>query len=158
MATVASIDFSGGGIKNSDIATGAGLAANKLVHQKTLSVELAEGSTACAAIEKILFIASAAGTLQSFEAAVVTGPTGADRTVTVDLERGQAGGSFSTVLSTTVNIVDATADLTPVVAVISNTTVADGDIYNLKVSVAGSAGNQAKGLIATLIMDETPIG
>ncbi len=158
MATVASIDFSGGGLKNSDIATGAALAANKLIHQKTIATELFSPTTTIAALAgELLFIASASGTLQSFEGIVITNPTGADRTVTVDLERSTGGGGFASILSTNIEIVDGTADLTPVVAVISNTTVADGDIYKVVVTVAGSAGNQALGLLVTLVWNEQPI-
>ena len=159
MSTVVSIDFSGGGLRNSDIAAGAALAANKIVHQKTIATELFDPTTTIAALAgELLFIAGAAGTLQSFEGIVVTNPTGADRTVTVDLHRSTGAGAFATVLSTNIEIVDGTADLTPVVAVFSNSVVADGDIYKVIVTVGGGAGNQALGLLVTLIWDEHPIG
>lgn len=153
---VATVNFPALG--NNDIVASAGLAANKLVHQKTAAVELAEAATAVVAIDKLLLIASASGTLQAFEAAIVVQATGADRTVTVDLHRSTAGGAFATVLSTTVDITNSTTILVPVAGVISTTTVADGDIYKIVCTVAGSAGAQAKGLIAHLVYDENPIG
>ena len=153
---VASVELPG--LTNKDIGAGAAIAANKSIHQKTVSVELAEAASAVVAIDKLIASAVASGTLQAIEGTIVVQATGADRTVTVDLHRSTGGGSFATVLSTTVDITDSTTLLVPTAGVISTATVADGDIYKLVCTVAGGASAQAKGLVVTLVFDESPIG
>ncbi len=153
---VASVELPG--LTNKDIGAGAAIAANKSIHQKTVSVELAEAASAVVAIDKLIASAVASGTLQAIEGTIVVQATGADRTVTVDLHRSTGGGSFATVLSTTVDITDSTTILVPTAGVISTATVADGDIYKLVCTVAGGASAQAKGLVVTLVFDESPIG
>lgn len=147
-------------LTNQHIATAAGITAQKLQHQKTVSVELAEAGSAVLAITKLLTSSVSTGTLRSFEATIVVQATGADRTVTVELLKSTGGGAFATVLSTTVDITDSTVILVPTEATIdaSKTTVADGDIFEITVVVVGVQSAQAKGLVATLVFDENPIG
>ena len=154
--TVATVEFPA--LTNNGIAAGAAVAANKIVHQKTVSVELAEAATAIAAINKLICTTNSTGTLRAIEGTIVVQATGADRTVTVDLHRSTGGGAFATALSTTVNITNSTTILVPTAGVISTSTVAGGDVYKLVCTVAGSASAQAKGLVVTLIYDELPIG
>ena len=153
---VANVEFPN--FTNKDIGANAAIAANKSLHQKTISVELAEAATAIAAIDKLISTHNATGTLQAIEGTIVVQATGADRTVTVDLHRSTGGGAFATVLSTTIDITNSTTILVPTAGVISTATVADGDVYKLVCTVVGSAGAQAKGLVVTLIFDENPIG
>lgn len=153
---VATITFPALG--NDDLVAAAGVQANKLVHQKTVAVELAEAATVVAAIDKLICTTNASGKLQSFEGTIVVQATDVSRTVTVDLHRSTGGGAFATVLSTTVDITDSTTILVPKVAVFSSTTVADGDVFKAVCTVAGGSGTQAKGLVVTLIYDESPIG
>ncbi len=158
MGIVANVDLPS--LTNQHIAASAGIIANKIQHQKTVSVELAEAGTAVAAITKLLTSTVSTGTLRAFEGTIVVQATGADRTVTVELLKSTGGGAFATVLSTTVDITDSTTILVPTAATIdsSKLTVADGDIFEITVVVAGAASAQAKGLVATLVFDEDPIG
>ncbi len=153
---VANVEFPN--FVNKDIGANAGIAAQKTLHQKTISVELAEAATEVAAIDKLISTHNATGTLQAIEGTIVVQATGADRTVTVDLHRSTGGGAFATVLSTTIDITDSTTILVPTAGVISTAAVADGDVYKLVCTVAGVASAQAKGLVVTLIFDENPIG
>ena len=153
---VANVEFPG--LKNNDIGAGAAIAANKLVHQKTISVELFEAATAVAAVDRLISTHNATGTLRAIEGTIVVQATGADRTVDVDLHRSTGGGAFATVLSTKVLITDSTTILVPVPGVISTSAIVAGDVYKLVCTVAGVASAQAKGLVVTLIFDENPIG
>lgn len=146
-----------GVVDDAAIHASAAIAATKLEHQHVLSRQLADDTTAIAAGDELLYIVrGAAGEVVSIEAAIVTAATGADRTVTVDLQKSTAGGAFSTVLTTTVNITNATTVLVPVAGVVNASTGAlvDGDILKLVWTVAGSAGNQAKGLVCTINLRE----
>ena len=120
------------------------------------SVELAEQASAVVAIEKLLFIANGAGTLDKLEATVITAATGADRTVNIDLLKSTAGGSFASVLTATLEFDNVDVALTPTEATLSTTAYISGDIFKLTVAVVGAAGNQAIGLVASLTKSENP--
>ena len=142
---------------NDDLVAAAAIESTKVVHQKTVAVELAEAATAVVAIDKILCTTNASGTLQAFEGTVVTeGST--DRTVTIDLHKSTGGGAFGTVLSSTIDMDNATVALVPVAGTITTATVAAGDVFKIGCTVAGASGSQAKGLVVTWIYDENPIG
>lgn len=155
--TVANISFTGGGIRNADVASGAGIEATKIEHQQSIDRQLyAEGAAVVALASELLHISQASGTIVGFEAIITTQATGADRTVNVDLQKSTGGGAFASITTTDVEIDDTTVILTPVAAVISNTSLADGDILRAVVTVAGSAGAQAAGLLVTLTLREDP--
>lgn len=153
MTYVATISPTGGGFVDKDIANGAQISASKLIHHQLIHAQLAENSTAVAAVTELLFTANQNGTLLTFEAFIVTQATGADRTVTVDLQKSTGGGAFSTILTSTIDIDNTTVVRTPIAATFSDTGVIDGDHFKTVVTVAGSAGDQAEGLCATLALD-----
>jgi hypothetical protein len=153
---VVSITPQQGGWVDADIAESANIAARKTIARRSLDVELFGPTTTIAALTKLLHIARAAGTIVAVEAIITVQATGADRTVTVDLQKSTGGGAFATILSTTVNIDNTTVVRTAVLAVVSNTDLVDGDILQAVVTVAGSAGNQAQGLLLTVTFDERP--
>lgn len=104
----------------------------------------------------MIHIARASGTLKAFEAIIATVATGADRTVTVDLQKSTGSGAFATVLSATIGFTNASAVRTIASGTISGTTFVDGDIFQIVVTVAGAAGNQAQGLLVALNFEENP--
>ena len=110
--------------------------------------------TAIVAESRLVFIAKAAGTLVAVKAAVFLGATGADRTVDVDVQKSTGGGATATVLSANIQFVDATTDLTVSSGTISASTYAASDIFEVVITVAGAAGNQAQGLIVSLYFEE----
>jgi len=155
MSTVATIEFTGGGLRNSDIATGAAIAASKLKHQYTIDVELAEQGTEIAAVEKLLHIVrGTTATLVSFEGIIVVqGATSG--TVTVDLQRSTAGGAFASITTTDIILQYNSTILVPIAATLSTTSLVDGDVLKAVVGVSGG-GTYPDGLLATLTLIEDP--
>ena len=143
-----------GGVKDNDILASTTIDADKLEHYFPIVVELFGPAVTITAVTKTIHIARKTGTIEAIEGVITTGPTGADRTVTVELYSGNAGSAYATVLSTTVDIVDATADRAVVAGVVTTPAMADGDSLQLNVAVAGSAGSQALGLTVVVWLKE----
>ncbi len=150
-------DFPERSIVDRMCAESMGLSAHKLVRHQAADFELFGPSTEVVSVTKdIHIVRGATATLVGLQAAICgTIATGADRTVTVDLQRSTGGGAFATVLSSTIQFTDASTLRTAVSAVISSAGLVAGDILRLVVIVAGSAGNQALGLLVTLTYTET---
>ena len=145
-------------IKNGHISADAAdrIASAKVVHQFSVDAELAEQATTVAAVARLLHIVRGnTATLQGVEVAVVSVPTG-DYAVTVDLQKSSGGGAFSTVLATAITINSSTSALTPVVGTLSSASLSDGDILKLVVTVSGTTGMQAKGLLVSVTIAEDP--
>jgi hypothetical protein len=144
-----------GSIGNSAIVANAGIDATKLVHQFPLVVQQSPGSAVVAATT-LLHIARASATIVSIEAFVATPATGADRTVTIDLQKGSASSAFASVLSSTMQFTNADAARKVKQGTITSASLADNDLLQLVVTVAGSAGAQAQGLCVVVTLRENP--
>lgn len=92
----------------------------------------------------------------SLEAAVTeTIATGADRTVTIDLQKSTAGGAFASILTSTLVLNNASVLRIAQAAVLAaGAALVTGDLLRLSVAVAGAAGNQALGLVIRVILRE----
>jgi hypothetical protein len=147
---------SAGSVVNNSVAANAALDATKLVHQFPAEYWQPEGA-AVAAETVPLHVARGAGTLVSLEA-MLTGAvaTGADRTVTIDLQKGNASTGFASVLTGTIAFGNTDALRTVKAAVVLTAAYADNDVFRLVVTVAGAAGAQAQGLIVTVTFRENP--
>jgi len=143
-------------ISNSHVASDAAIDASKLLHMVNVCTELyPRGTTVIALTGQDCYIAKGIGTLTSVRAAINGAiATGADRTVTVDLQKSTAGGAFATVLSGTVGFTNASVLRTLSTGTISSATYAAGDLFRWVVTVAGSASAQATGLIADFVAYE----
>lgn len=139
-----------GKISNADVDASADIAASKLIHNQTIDVELYGPTTTVAALTKLLHIAKASGTLQSFQGIVVTPATGADRTVSIDLKKSTGGGAMTTVLSASIQFTNGSSAFGYEAGTISSATYEQGDVFEAVVTVAGAAGNQALGLLISL--------
>lgn len=146
----------GATITNAMVSGSAAIAASKLV--KTFAIPVRQyGTTAVVAQTDDIMIMTSTGTIVSMEAAITgTIATGADRTVTVDLHKSTGAGAFSTVCSATIGFTNASVLRTLASAAFSSTSLVDGDILRVVVTVAGAAGNQALGLIVTTIINQDP--
>jgi hypothetical protein len=123
--------------------------------RRSQSVELFGPAVSVAAVTKWLHIVrGAAGTLVGFEAAIAVAADDASRTIDVDLQKSTGAGAFATVCSASADFTNSSAVRTPVAATFSSTSLVDGDILQVVVTVAGGAGNQATGLTVTLTFDE----
>ena len=145
-----------GSIDNDAIEAAAAIDATKVVHQQNIEVELYGPTTTVAALTKLLHTAYAAGTIVAFKAYVITPATGADRTVTVDLQKSTSGGAFATVLSAGAAFNNASSARTLASGTLSSSTYVANSLFQVVVAVAGAAGNQALGLHCTLVVRENP--
>ena len=144
-----------GTVDNSDVSASAAIDASKLSHMVNVCTELYGPSTTVAALTKECYVAKGIGTLSVVRAAINgTIATGADRTVNVDLQKSTGGGAFATVLSATCAFTNGSSLRTLASGTISSTTYAAGDLFRWVVTVAGSAGNQALGLVADFVAYE----
>lgn len=146
-----------GSIGDSAVEAAAGIDPTKVIHQFPLHHYQTTGTAVVAAVEDLHIVQGAGGTLVSFEAAV-TGAvaTGADRTVTVDLHKSTGAAAFASILTAPIVLDDDSVLRTAVAATLASSTLADGDILRVVVTVAGSAGAQAQGLIVTCFLSEDP--
>ena len=104
---------------------------------------------------RYLRIAQAAGTVLAVEAAITeTIATGADRTVTLDVQKSTGGGAFASILTTPLVFNNASALRTVSVAPIATPGLLDNDILRLTIAVAGVAGAQALGLVVNVVIAE----
>lgn len=144
-----------GTVVDGSVASAGNLAASKLEHRHALSYAQVPGTAVLAETRDLHIVRGVTDAFDSFEAAV-TGAiaTGGDRTVTVDLHKGNAGAAFATVLAAALSFSSADALRTPKTASITGT-VADGDILRVVVAVAGAAGAQAQGLVVTVNVRES---
>lgn len=98
-----------------------------------------------------------AGVLQQLAAAITEViATGADRTVTIDLQKSTGGGAFASVLSSTLVFNSSSTLRLASLAALNTTTFIAGDLFKLTVTVAGAAGAQAQGLTIHLAAYEAP--
>lgn len=134
------------------------LQATKVVHQFGVPLEVFGPTTTISGITKLLHIVrGATGVVVGLEGCHFVAATGADRTVTVDLQKSTGGGAFATILSTPLTWnTNSTAVRTAQAATISSANLVDGDILQAVITVAGSAGAQAQGLLLTLQLREDP--
>lgn len=154
---ICNVEPQGGGWRAGDIADNAGIEAEKVIHQYTLSrLTTADAATAVTTITLPLHtIHGSSAELMSLTAWLTTAITAAsDRTIIVDLQRSTAGGAFATVLGTTITFDQSIASRTVLAGVINTTTAIEGDIFQLVVTVAGSSGTQGKGLVVSLSVQE----
>src|SRR3954468_15444588 len=87
-----------GPVKNESVPNGEVFDATKIEHQYATPYTQAAGGAVISETRNVR-IAYAAGEVIGLSAMVDTAPTGADRTITVDLQKGNAGTGFVTLLS-----------------------------------------------------------
>lgn len=152
VAFLSSVNLPDATVDDDAIESGANIAYSKT--QTLFPLRHTQTGTVVAASE-IVHVAHGDGALLSVEAVVSTVATGADRTVTVDVQKSTAGGAFATLLTTTIVLDDDSVVRVPEAGVVSGTpTFIDGDILSIIVTVAGSAGAQAAGLCVTAMVYE----
>ena len=154
--TCRTMSIPAGTITDAAIAAGAAIQATKVQQQHVERVSQAPGAAVVAQTVDV-HLAAAAGVVVSIEA-VVTGAiaTGADRQVSIDLQLGNAADAFATILTAPIVLDDATVLRTVVAGAINTADFVDGDVLRVVITVAGAAGNQAQGLIVSVVIREAP--
>jgi hypothetical protein len=144
-------------VANAQVSATADSAATKLEHQMNVPYGQPSGTAVAAETKSLFIVKGATGSIVQFEAAIIgTIATGADRTVSVDLQKSTGAGAFATVLSAPIAFNNVSVIRTLTQATISSASLVDGDILQVVVTVAGAAGNQALGLAVALTVREKP--
>jgi len=149
-APIASID-------DSAIESLAGIQASKVIHRWAVSLFQPPGTAVIAQTWLAHIVSGATGRLAGVQAAVITQASGADREISIDVQRGNAGSAFATVLTAPLVLDDATPDRAPQSATVTGADQVAGDIIKVSAAVSGAAGAQAQGLIITLFFEEAPL-
>lgn len=151
-------DLPSASITNAKFSSAASdrLAAAKAVHRFAVPYSQSVGSAVVAETGKMVHVAAAAGILAAVKAAVDTLATGEDRALTVDVKKSTAGGAWATVLSAVITIDDEDTAKTAYTGTIASAAYVAGDLFEIVVTVAGSASAQALGLGVSLFFDENP--
>lgn len=145
-------------VGNAAFKTGDLLSAEKQEHQFDLNYSQQPGSAVVAATHDLRIVNGANGKVVAISAAI-TGAiaTGGDRTVTVDLQKGNTANPFATILTAPIAFSNADTLRAAKSATFSISDLVVGDILRLVITVAGAAGNQAQGLIVSTTVKEDPI-
>ena len=147
-----------GTVTDDMVSATADIDADKLEHRHTLIYQQSPAAAIGAAtIPLWMCTASDGASIVAIKAAITdTVATGADRTVTVTLQKASSGGSWSTLAGTTITFNNSTTLLDVSGSAASVPALAEYDMLQLVVAVAGSAGAQAKGLLVRVEVDEMP--
>lgn len=150
------ISFPSRNISDSWISETAAIQAQKLQPLQETTVELFGPAASVTALTKWLaMVSGATGAVLSFESAIAVVASGADRTITVDLQKSTGAGAFSTICSATIGYTNGSAVRTFSAATLNATSLVEGDILQVVVTVAGAAGAQATGLTVKLRLWQT---
>ena len=158
------MDLTVSGLTNTSFSDQAAdrLDHSKKIHEKTSTIFI-NGTVVADSID--MMIANVNGVLRKFMACITTTiATGADRTITVDLQLGNTGNTFATVLGPAaadadkINFTNTSVLRTFVAndAVFAITSFSENDILRCVITVAGAAGAQAVDMVVTLIYSENP--
>lgn len=145
--------LSASSVGDSQVKSNAAIVATKLQHRTEFNYKQANGTAIIAATGDPLTILYKAGTLVKVSACI-TGAiaTGGDRTVNVDVQKGNAANAYATMLTGTIQFTNASALRTVSSATLASTTLAADDQLIIVVTVAGSASAQAQGLLVTVVV------
>jgi hypothetical protein len=142
-------------ITNDMVNSGAAIAHTKAQHRYQ-ATSIQGATSAVVANRSMLHYAYRAGTVLSGYAMVYTAAASTGRTVTVDVLKSTGGTTGTSILTGTV-VFNSThgGSRTPHVLTLSGTpTLAQGDVLMSKVTVAGSTGTQALGLLVAVNIAE----
>lgn len=143
-----------GTIENDDVASNAAISASKL--QGEFNLQHSQTGTVAAFAGVYLRTCRGTGQIVAIEASLMETIPSGDRTVTIDLQLGNAGSAFATVLSAPIVLDNANALRTPEVGAISSAATADNDTLRLVITIAGSSGTNPAGLGVTVTYREAP--
>lgn len=140
-----------------DANIGSAAAIKSAKHESVMNLPHSQTGTVVAATEYLRSIRQANATVLAIEATITeTIATGADRTVTIDLQKSTGAAAFATILSASIVFTNLSTLRTLTTGTIANGALVDGDHLRLVVTVAGAAGAQALGLLVTVTLREDP--
>lgn len=146
--------YPAGSIKDVAVASDAAIDDGKTVRREAFVLSQ---TGAVVAETRYAHIMRAAGDVVSIEASVTEAvATGADRIVTIDLQKSTGAGAFATILSAAIVFNNGSTLRAITAGTISSAALIDNDMLRLVVTVAGAAGAQAQGLVVTVNVAENP--
>ncbi len=138
-------------------ATGNYLDNAKLEHRVALTISQTTGDSV-QTTQSFYGIMAAGGVVRVYAGVDTLASGSTSQTVSIDLQRSTLAGSFATVLSTPIKLIegDTSVARTLYSGSVTTTTGIAGDIYKLMVTIAGSTTSGFKGIYATAILYEEP--
>lgn len=143
-------------VANANVKANAAIGATKLEHRYKITHDFGIDATAApsADVYSVIFVAETACTVQFFKAAMVD--TGTSTDVSFDLQKASAGStSYSSILSSTIDITNSTADNTLQVGTVSGASLAAGDSVRVFMDYTSATG--ATGPFVVLVVDEAAV-
>lgn len=130
--------------------------AQSIIHEPPIVFRVNTG-VAVATVQVPLYGAQEVEEIVAVQVIPEAKPTG-DYQYTVDLEKGNGGAAYATVLSGALLVNSSSANRTAQLATIDATKkmLADGDSLRLNIQATGSSGGQGTGLVVTIITRKRP--
>ncbi|MBN2024088.1 MAG: hypothetical protein JW809_14995 [Pirellulales bacterium] len=141
-------------IRDEDVSPAADLATGKMRHR--FYCKFAQDTPAAITIP-IHGVFGATAEIVGVEIFMVTAPAGGDKKVTVDVQAGNIGAGYASVLTAAAEYTTSETDREVISAGIDEPDLADGDSLVVVVTPSGSTGTGGTGLHVTVIVDEKPI-
>lgn len=143
-------------IGDEQIKADAQIAASKQIRHQSIDSVLAEVGVDIAALSRLVHLCRRAGEVLDLQVICTAAPTG-DRTVSIDLHKSTGGGAFATILTAPIELDSSTTVRTAVAGVLAGSgapALLAGDILLLVVTLGGSSGDYAEGVVASLHVTE----
>jgi hypothetical protein len=144
-----------GSFRDADIAPGAGIAADKSVHQFPLIYSQANGASVASATVP-LHIARNAAVVESVQVATTGAAAIGDAEVDIDIHKGNQATAYASILTAEVTIDSAVALRQVVSGSIATAAVAAGDSLLVVVVATPGTGTLPQGLIVRVVISENP--
>lgn len=152
--TAGALTIPAGAVGDAQVIANAAIAATKLEHRQ-LNLYIQPHGTDVVSETQAIYITRTAGALVSVVVASPVGPAGGDKKYTLDVQRVRAGAAH-TMLTGVIDYTNGTANWTVKEGIVD----ADyddlqlDDIVQAVVTVSGTTGTQAQGLVCNIIVDE----
>jgi len=134
-------------VGNTEVKSTDPISAGKLQHQRKLTV--AQPNTTATTETRTIFVATAAGTLKSFEAGSIAACAGA-ATITVNLLKNNVS-----VLSAAITLNSSSTNRVSQAGMILTADFVDGDWFEVVITATAGGGTIGTGLAASLTLNET---
>lgn len=153
---VGALTFPDGSVDDDAIEAGAGIDASKLVHQHPIAYRQAGIDESPAGDDTVLHIFRGSATMLAVQAVMETAPSGGDKQVSIDVKLGDEDTSYTTILSSALEITSSEADREVVSGTVSVSSAVAGDSLKIEITPSGSTGSYGTGLCVIVWVRENP--
>jgi len=141
---------------NDAIDADAEIDCNKLCQERIFRYNQVTGTNVVANAGEGIYISPAVGQVISVEAMVTGTAATGDRSISIDVKKGNTANAYATVLSAPIVLDIGNALRTLEAAAVAANTISVGDSLLMTVAVGGSTGTQPQGLLVTIKTREAP--